>query len=691
MPTNDEIKKMAAELDRRLKHKRASTQNTSAAAGTDEDWKTRFAKESNEALARQAAKKQTDDKIKEDTDAIAEIKRLAALTQLQYERERKAAAEKLDMRASVLEQLVKAERAKNTPGDDGKPGHAVEFPEPEPWADPVQGAELLDEIVKGIRRHIVMPDHSSSDICALWAVHTYLLDQFLITPRLAISSPMKGCGKTTLLDVFEHLVLKPLKTCSVTSSVTFRVIEAKRPTLLIDEAKHIGDKTDLLEVLNDGHRRGGQTLRNVAVGDDYEPRAFSTYAAVAISLIGALPPELHDRSVLIKMKRRLPGERIEELRVGRTGHLHVLARKIARWVKDHTAGIADAEPAMPSGIYNREADNWRPLLAIADAADEEWGKRARDAAIKCHAAADADDHSWLEQLLSDIRDIGKGGAEMPSADLVGALIKIEGRPWADGLGKNRDKPLTQNKLARMLKPLSIIPENIWISENKVLKGYVFAHFEDAFTRYLPPEGGFKPLGRYDADEMGTSSGFQTARSESDLAVAKCKKPNNDGHPSALAVAKGGDSKKPAIDAQKTPSADPNDTPSTQRICAQCKADGEPPQKLRDIWLHPECRPFWLKDHPAPGNKTNGKPAKTWLVSALEPADHETLAYWQIGLMLEDDWHEVRAHARLREVLIEMVSPETVEREFNLVMQAFNHLLNDSDQPQAAIENPNKTP
>ena len=50
MPTNDEIKKMAAELDRRLKHKRASTQNTSAAAGTDEDWKTRFQRETTVAM-----------------------------------------------------------------------------------------------------------------------------------------------------------------------------------------------------------------------------------------------------------------------------------------------------------------------------------------------------------------------------------------------------------------------------------------------------------------------------------------------------------------------------------------------------------------------------------------------------------------------------------------------------------------
>jgi len=35
---------------------------------------------------------------------------------------------------------------------------------------------------------------------------------------------------------------------------------------------------------------------------------------------------------------------------------------------------------MPAGIFNRAADNWRPLLAIADLAGGEWPERARQAA-----------------------------------------------------------------------------------------------------------------------------------------------------------------------------------------------------------------------------------------------------------------------------------------------------------------------
>jgi hypothetical protein len=36
-----------------------------------------------------------------------------------------------------------------------------------------------------------------------------------------------------------------------------------------------------------------------------------------------------------------------------------------------------------------------------------------------------------------------------------------------------------------------------------------------------------------------------------------------------------------------------------RICAQCNAHGEPLYELEgtDLWLHRECRRFWLKAHP----------------------------------------------------------------------------------------------
>ena len=123
----------------------------------------------------------------EDETATAtetEIVRLAKLSAIKYEQERKAAAEALGLRASILDRLVQGERARlGLDGDDdtGMQGRAISFAEPEPWPEPVDGAALLDEISKAIGAHVIMPE-ASRDACALWAAHTYLLDCTMISP-----------------------------------------------------------------------------------------------------------------------------------------------------------------------------------------------------------------------------------------------------------------------------------------------------------------------------------------------------------------------------------------------------------------------------------------------------------------------------------------------------------------------------
>jgi uncharacterized protein DUF3631 len=97
------------------------------------------------------------------------------------------------------------------------------------------------------------------------------------------------------------------------------------------------------------------------------------------------------------------------------------------------------------------------------------------------------DSARLKLLLADIRDAfaKTGGAEISSADLVNGLIAIEGRPWgAMSRRYRRAKPLTQVKLAHMLKPLAIVSGQL-----DVVRGYKFWQFEEAFSRYLPPEPG----------------------------------------------------------------------------------------------------------------------------------------------------------------------------------------------------------
>jgi putative DNA primase/helicase len=412
-------------------------------------------------------------------DEGVEIGRLAKLGTLEYERERKEAAERLNLRASMLDRLVAAERGKFEDGN--KQGRTLTLAAPEPWPRPVGGADLLNTLGATIRSHVVMPDNATTT-AALWVAHTYLLDCFSISPRLAITSPEKGCGKTTLLDVLSRVVMRPLATANATASAIFRVVETQRPTLLIDEADtFLSENEELRGILNSGHRQGGSVIRTV--GENFEPRSFSTYSACAIALIGKLTPTLADRSLSIDLRRRRPDEPIETFRFDRTDHLDRLASQAARWTLDHAASVRDADPEIPDGVFNRAADNWRPLLAIADVAGGEWPARARQAV---RVASGSDEQSIRVALLGDTRVIfaERGVDRLPSVELVEALVAIEGRPWAEW---KAGKPITANGLARLLAPFGITPDTIRTGD-RTPKGYQRAHFEDAFSRYLPPWG-----------------------------------------------------------------------------------------------------------------------------------------------------------------------------------------------------------
>ena len=96
-----------------------------------------------------------------------------------------------------------------------------------------------------------------------------------------------------MLEVLERLCRKALMASSLTPAAIYWVVDREKPTLLIDEADtFLPENGELRGILNSGHRNGGSVIRTV--GEEYEPRSFSTYSACAIALIGKLPATLAD-------------------------------------------------------------------------------------------------------------------------------------------------------------------------------------------------------------------------------------------------------------------------------------------------------------------------------------------------------------------------------------------------------------
>jgi putative DNA primase/helicase len=416
-------------------------------------------------------------------DAL-EIARLALLDPIDYDRERAAAAERLGCRTSTLDEQVKAAR----PQPDKATGRSVDLPVVEPWPERVKAADLLDAVTAAIRRHVILPP-STATCVSLWIAHSWVYERFQHTPRLSVTSPVKRCGKSTLLDLLRALSCRPLKADSISPSGVFRTVEALAPlTLLIDEADtFLADNEELRGIMNSGFEASGQVIRVVEVKDEWQPIRFATFAPVALAGIGTLPGTLEDRALPVVLQRKGAAEMVQRLRAnGAREALHDLARQLARWAQDRRAYLSP-DPDMPAALGDREADVSVPLVAIADDAGGEWPARARKALLDVFGLRTKEDGNTEAGtlLLSDIKAVflGAGTDRLRSEHLADALGAMEERPWSEW--KN-GKPISKPQLARLLRPFGVHPGTIRVPGNETPKGYYRDAFKMAWDRYLPP-------------------------------------------------------------------------------------------------------------------------------------------------------------------------------------------------------------
>jgi hypothetical protein len=353
--------------------------------------------------------------------------------------------------------------------------------------DPLDGAELLDELEAFLGRFVAFPSEAARVAVTLWAAHTHLVTAGENSPRLALLSPEPASGKTRTLEVLELLTPRPLHALSASPAAIFRTLEAEQATLLMDEVDAIFGRRrgaddgaeDLRALLNAGHRKGATIPR--CVGPRHDVAKFPVYAAVALAGLGDLPDTLMTRSVIVRMRRRGPGETIQPFRRRlHVGEGEALRVQLAEWAVSVADDIEIAWPTMPDGIEDRPADVWEPLLAIADAAGGNWPRRAREACVELCKVAVSREASLGIRLLTDLRHVFGDWDALATETILERLRDLDEAPWGDLHGK----PLDARGLARRLRQYEVTSIKVKV-DGRALKGYRREHLWDAWQRYLP--------------------------------------------------------------------------------------------------------------------------------------------------------------------------------------------------------------
>jgi hypothetical protein len=352
----------------------------------------------------------------------------------------------------------------------------------------VSGIELLDAVHAALARYVVLPGPAATDAVVLWIAASHAQPAWAHAPRLAIRAPERRCGKSRLLDVVEATSHDPLLTVNASPAAVYRSITADPPVLLVDEADTIfGPKADgnedLRGLLNAGHQRGRPAIRYDAAANHVVK--IPTFAMAALAGIGAMPDTIEDRAVVVRMRRKAPGEKAAPYRHRRDRPgLQTLTERLAEWMRADLAALERAEPAMP--VEDRAADTWEPLVVVADYAGGQWPDRARTAVLTLTAeAAENGQISTRVRLLADCRTSFDTDTALATAVLLDRLKADPDAPWLD----YGPAGLTAAKLGALLREYDIRSANIRFPDGAQAKGYQRADFTDAWTRYCPlPEG-----------------------------------------------------------------------------------------------------------------------------------------------------------------------------------------------------------
>lgn len=525
-----------------------------------------------------------------------EIQKICRLPRMEFEKQRKEAAKQFGIRVAVLD-AMRAEMSINEDDAADDIANALIRRMPQPWAEPVRLGDVLTEFEALIKKHHGCSEHQRV-LVAIWAAHTYAYWHFQFTPRLALSSPHPGCGKTTLMNILALTCFKPIDCDSITAA-NLRRIKAITgwAVLLLDEiSEQIAASDELDTVLRSGFEIGKRSMRLVVdSAGNYTPASFEVDLACAVSGLTAVAGALSSRSIHLVLQPKADEVELTKLREpGCKEALMQIGDKLARWAED-SADDLERLPPVPkelNALNDRQVDFSLPLLSIAAQAGGQWPERLHHALqavlIENRDLAETPSQQLHADIVTLFTTRWSGLNEVNSNEIVRGLHALTDSPWNGGNGK---PPLTTYGLAKLLRPYAIRPGDIGPANNRT-HGYSRYQFfpQDPDKSSHPSQSSQKPENPSESASP-SSEGKSSHQNQS-------SQPKTGGNPDDASAARsarssGSSKEKEEASAPLTNGADPEADPAHVAFLNELRALRQAhPARKRD-WLAKQLKqPLW---------------------------------------------------------------------------------------------------
>jgi hypothetical protein len=173
----------------------------------------------------------------------------------------------------------------------------------------VAAHEVYDALMASLRRYVYHADEYSYVVDVLWTMGTYFYRLWNAYPYLALHGE-KGAGKTTLLTWLWAVCFNAEFVVNTSEASLYRSIQAKAPTLLIDEQEGLNSskaakeqKADLMGLLKSGYKAGAKVARQRMDRPELT-EYFDVYSPKALAAIELFEDVLENRAILTFMSRK---------------------------------------------------------------------------------------------------------------------------------------------------------------------------------------------------------------------------------------------------------------------------------------------------------------------------------------------------------------------------------------------------
>ena len=250
----------------------------------------------------------------------------------------------------------------------------IESGEVEPWPEPVDTRALLSELETQFRRYILVHREPVAVAITLWVCFAWCHEIATYSPILVIQAGDTATAKTTASKVIALLTPRAYVVAEPRGATLYRLVDRYHPTLIVDDADRLlPRRPDLAHIVNVSWTRGTTIPRVDVRGDIHHYDPFCPKLLNGIGLTAYLDRATQTRCITAELLPKLASEKVANFRHAiRDERFLTLRRKLMRWAADNMSVLANADPAMPEALGDRQQMNWELMFAIADLAGGDW-------------------------------------------------------------------------------------------------------------------------------------------------------------------------------------------------------------------------------------------------------------------------------------------------------------------------------